>query len=52
MGGYTMTEQKKMSLKEAIQKQLEAKKNNTATNNVKGNAASSAKKCKVNKLKK
>ncbi len=36
--------QKKMSLKEAIQKQLEAKKNKTADNNAKGNAAQTSKK--------
>jgi len=35
---------KKISLKEAMQKQLEAKKNQTAGKNAKGNPAQSAKK--------
>jgi len=35
---------KKISLKEVIQQQLEAKKNQTADNNAKGNPAQSAKK--------
>jgi hypothetical protein len=62
IGGYCMTEhsgtneqqveQKKMSLKEAIQKQLEAKKNKTADNNTKGNAGQSAKKMQSQQAKK
>jgi hypothetical protein len=43
---------KKISLKEAIQKQLEAKKSQTADNNAKGNSAQSAKKMKSQQAKK
>ncbi|MHA6260690.1 hypothetical protein ACXYMX_12465 [Sporosarcina sp. CAU 1771] len=42
----------KMSLKEAIQKQLEAKKNLTTENNTKGNSAQSAKKMQSQQAKK
>lgn len=43
---------KKISLKEAIQKQLEAKKNQTADNNAKGNPAQAAKKMRSQQAKK
>lgn len=43
---------KKVSLKEIIQKQLEAKKNQIADNNAKGNSAQSAKKMKSQQAKK
>ena len=43
---------KKVSLKEIIQKQLEAKKNQIADNNSKGNSAQSAKKMKSQQAKK
>jgi len=43
---------KKISLKEVIQKQLEAKKNQTSDNNAKGNPAQSAKKMQSQQAKK
>lgn len=43
---------KKISLKEVIQKQLEAKKNQIADNNSKGNPAQSAKKMHSQQAKK
>ena len=43
---------KKMSLKEAIQKQLEAKKNQSSGNNAKGNSTQSAKKMQSQQAKK
>ena len=43
---------KKISLKEAIQKQLEAKKNQTADSNAKGSPAQSAKKMQSQQAKK
>lgn len=43
---------KKMTLKEAMQKQLEAKKNNSTDNNVKGNAGQSGKKMQSQQTKK
>ena len=46
------TTKKKVSLKEAIQKQLEAKKNNVSNHNVKGNPAQSAKKMQSQQAKK
>ena len=61
-GGIYMTEnketnqqeapKKKMSLKEAMQKQLEAKKNQSNDNNAKGNATQSAKKMQSQQTKK
>lgn len=43
---------KKMSLKEAIQKQLEVKQNQTSTTNTKGNTVQSAKKMQSQQVKK
>lgn len=43
---------KKLSLKEAIQKQLEAKKNLASNSNAKGNAGQSAKKMQSQQTKK
>lgn len=43
---------KKISLKEVIQKQLEAKRNQTADTNAKGNPAQSAKKMQSQQAKK
>ena len=46
------TTKKKVSLKEAIQKQLEAKKNKTSNHNIKGGQAQSAKKMQSQQSKK
>lgn len=46
------TAKKKVSLKEAIQKQLEAKKNKVSNHNVKGSTAPSAKKMQSQQAKK
>ena len=46
------TTKKKVSLKEAIQKQLEAKKNKASNHNIKGNPAQSAKKMQSQQAKK
>ena len=48
----TEAPKKKMTLKEAMQQQLEAKKNQAAGNNVKGNSTQSAKKMQSQQTKK
>jgi|GEM_PF-523209 len=48
----TEAPKKKMTLKEAMQQQLEAKKNQSAGNNVKGNSTQSAKKMQSQQTKK
>ena len=46
------TPQKKMSLKEAVQKQLEAKKSQSSANHAKGNTAPNTKKMQSQQAKK